>query len=364
MDAKYDKLKIGLDKIEDSIKTYIAAAKGNLSIERKPNNLSQFIVEIPGQERALLNVYDKSNGISINPNVGKNPGLSIKIADMIVSSSDKVISKTRTFMSILGETFGQFKEYLKEEEILISQQADDGIKTMLKLSRGKSELTVTWYKTSHKFLMQGLTTSLWDDVSLWFAGKIKEDPIEIVRIVYDDYEKFTGYQIKCSDALLDKLLKEQLDQVYDNRKILRDEERKWLKTSCLLCEMDIELPEYYPVISSSLKVVEGILRRICINKFGLTSFNPTTGGFQHFEESPRNGGEMILKNGYKQIIRDPDGIVYIEELYKYIRTRRNIYQHNPGAGAAIIEKKDKAKELFAEVIIIIKKSGKFEKVLF
>lgn len=356
----YKNLKLTMSDCKTILGDIAAEMHGNLSVDDNGKGLTQFSIEIPGKGIALLNIHDTAKGLTINPQVGKLQEISKAIATKIAESSQTVTTKTHTFKSITGDLYNEFKEFTNE--FVVEPHTLDDNKEILKISTGRPEVTVTWFKTNHTLMIQGRTTPLWDEVVLWFADKTCDNPKDIIEIVFDAYEKFGETKIKYDDNFLDSLLREKIEVVYDNSKILKDYEIKWLKTSLYLLELKLDLPEYYPCISSAIKVIEGVLRRICINKFGVASFKRRN--FDQFEESPAGGGLVSLKNVYKSKLKDPAAIGYVEDLYNFMRTKRHPYTHNPGIAAAELPNKTSASAIFDEVISLINESHKFTRVLF
>ncbi len=356
----YKSLKLNLSECEAVLQSIADDMGGKLSSEKKGNDMTQFSIEISGKGTALLNIYDTAKGLNITSKVGKLQEISDLIASKIATSCENVITKTHTFKSITEDLYNEFVEFF-QNDYKISPHTDDDVRIIIRISTGKPELTVSWFKTTHTLMVQGRTTSLWDDVILWFAGKICEKPEGIIELVFDSYEKLDRTRITYDDVLLVRLFKKKIGDVYSSSKILKSYELKWLKTSLFLIEMNLELPEYYPAISSAIKVIEGLLRRICMNKFGPTSFNGRN--FDQFQESatPRT---MQLKPVYKSMIRNSDAIDYIEGLYGFIKTKRHPYMHNYGAAPAELTSKPVACGVFDEVITLVKKSMDFERELF
>lgn len=357
----YKNIKLSISDCKELLSSIAYEMRGTISTDNKAKGLTQFSIEIPGQGVALLNVYDTAKGLTINPQVGQRQDISQTIAKKIAESCETVAPKTYTFKSIGEELYKEFAEFCSHEYV-VSPCADDRSKVTIKVTSGKTEVTVTWFKTTHTLMVQGRTTPLWDETILWFADKICENPKDIIEIVFDSYEKTERTAIKYDDAWLEGLLKGRIAAVYGDRRILRDYEIKWLKTSLLLVTLDIKLPEYYPCISSAIKVVEGMLRRICMNKFGFNSFDK--GRFAQFEESSTGGGLVELKGAYKSILKDKGSIDYVEKLYNFMRTKRHPYSHNSGVAAAELAKKEDAIAIFGELIDLIKDSSNFIKVLF
>lgn len=356
----YKSLKLNIPECEVILQSIADEMGGKLSSEKKGNDMTQFSIEIPGKGTALLNIYDTAKGLNITSKVGKLQEISDLIASKIATSCENVITQTQTFKSITEELYNEFVDFF-QNDYKISPHTDDDVKIIIKISTGKPELTVSWFKTSHTLMIQGRTTSLWDDVILWFAGKICEKPEGIIELVFDSYEKLDRTKITYDDVLLERLLKEKIEDVYSSSRILKSYEFKWLKTSLFLIEMNLDLPEYYPAISSAIKVIEGILRRICLIKFGVESFNGSN--FYQFQERPTTG-TMELKGVFRSKLRTADAITYIEELYGFMRTKRNAYTHNNGIIPAELTTKGAACGVFDDVIALINKSIGFEKELF
>lgn len=358
---KFKGLKITIEKVKETINECISPLNGSvketqLKAEAKVTTL-QYKIEIPGNDAGIIDVFLTKKGITLFP-TGKNVTLSTDICKRITQFADKVISGSRTFKSITIEMFNKFKNFLSESNFNFkTREEDTKIKLEIK-TKNNLELTVTWYKTSHKFLIQGMKTLLWDDVILWLASEIKENPIEIIEIVFDEYEKFKLYKLKYSDDMLDNLLKEKVGKVYNYNNVLKDFDKKWLKTAYLLCKIDIKMPEYYPVVSSSLKVIEGLLKRICLNKFGSSSFGDGN-SFYQFDERPQNGGVYELKEEYKNSINNSSVVKLIENLYKFVKEVRHTYSHSNGINPILLEDKSKATDILKTVISLIKEAGRF-----
>lgn len=357
----YKNIKLSISDCEALLSGIAQEMRGTVSTDNRGKGLTQFSIEIPGQGVALLNVYDTAKGLTINPQVGKLQDISETIAKKIAESCETVAPKTYTFKSIGEDLYKEFAEF-SNSEYTVSPCIDDDSRITTKVSSGKTEVTISWFKTTHTLMVQGRTTPLWDDAILWFADKICENPKDIIEIVFDSYEKIDKTTIKYDDKLLEEKLKEKIGDAYGNSTILRDYEIKWLKTSLFLIELHIDLPEYYPCISSAIKVVEGMLMRICTNKLGWGSFDK--GRFAQFEPSPAGGGLMKLKEEHKPRLKDTSAIDYLERLYSFMNSKRHPYSHNRGATAALITTKQAARAIFEELTSLLKESPKFTKVLF
>ena len=359
----FKNLNITLEKIEQIIAEFVKEAGGRYEIEEKPNKLYQLRIIVPGQKEALLNIYDTKKGITINPKVGTNQELSFKIAELIKKKSKKVETAHQEFNGIFEDLFEEFINEFKEEGFDINEIQDLGHTKTYKLKdKVGHELTVNYYPNKHKVFIQGRTTKLYDDVVLWFADKIIENPQDIIEIIFNSIEDFEKYPIKFPDEVITEGLKKEIGEYYSDSKVVNDSERKWLKTSYFLLHLKIDLPEYYPVVAGSIKVVEGMLRRILLTKYGIHAFKRKTKAFQHFEyDEDENRYKLIDK--YRSDFKDINHIHLIEDLYNFIDRIRNKYSHNMGSFPYVIETKEKAEEIFYEVIDLIKRTGVYKKSL-
>jgi hypothetical protein len=359
--VSFKNLKLKIPDCEAALRTFASEMRGTVTADDKGNGLTQFAIEIPGKGTALLNVYDTQRGVTINSQVGKLQDISEVLAQKIAESCETVATKTYTFKSITESLYKEFADFCNSE-YAVSSHTDDELKIIITLASGKTEVTITWFKTNHTLMVQGRTTPLWDDTILWFADKLCENPTGIIQIVFDSQDKFDKTSIQYDDDYLEQQLKDKIRDVYGNFKILKNYEIKWLKTSLFLLMLKVDLPEYYPCIGSAIKVVEGMLVRMCTNAFTFRSFDK--GKFAQFEEIPQGGGEMRLKQIYRSMLKDSASIDYLERLYNFMRTKRHPHAHNRGAGAAELTRKEAAQDIFNELIGLINESPKFAKVLF
>ncbi len=361
--SEYKNLSITIEDIEKIISEFTSKTNGKYHKEEKPNSFYQFKIIVPGQKEALLNIYVTKRGVSVNPNVGSNKELSIQLADLIKKRSKKVETVSETFEGVFRELFNEFLEEFRHSGVEIERKQENDYQEVYKLmDKNKYEITVTYYKNKHKVFIQGKTTRLYDDIILWFADKIFENPREIIEIIFNSIEDFNKYEVKFPDDAIDELLKDRLGDLYDDPKIISLHEKKWLKTSFYLYLFIKEMPEYYPVIAGSLKIIEGILRRILIKKYGLkNAFKEGTKSFKHFRKIDEN--TYVMKEEYKRDFTNPHHIFYIESLYNFIKRRRDKLMHNLGHFPFVVEKREDAKNILDEVIDLIKKIEPFRREL-
>ncbi len=336
----FKNLNITVDKIEKIIAEFVSKANGKYEVEEKPNKIYHIKIIVPGQKEALLIIYDTKKGITINPKVGANQELSFKIAELIRKSSKKVETAHQEFSGIFQDLFEEFLTEFRDEGVEIKETQDlQHTKTYKLKNAAGHELAVNYYPKNHKVFIQGRTTKLYDDVVLWFADKIIENPQEIVEIIFNSMDDFNKYNIEFPDELITKHLIEKTDDAF---KLLVEDEKKWLKTSFYLLYFIKDLPEYYAVVSGSLKVVEGILRRILINKYGLRgAFQEKTKAFKPLREYLPDYPEEKHKK-------------VIEQLYNFIKDKRHKYAHSTGIKSNLIENRSEAEQILEDVIRLMK----------
>jgi len=360
---EYKHLNITISQVEAIIADLVKAMGGKYEVEKKPNKLYQFKIIVPGQREALLNIFDTRKGITVNPRVGKNQELSHKVAEAIRKSCRKVESASQSFDGVFEDLFEEFITEFEEQGMETVPVREDNHRRVVKMKAPNGqEVSVTYYKGTHKVLIQGRTTKLYDDVILWFADKIIDDPGQIIEIVFNSMEDFCRYNIKFPDEVTEKQLKEQLGPLYEDNRVLQDAERKWLKTSLFLLHLTKDLPEYYPVVAGSIKIIEGLLRRILIKRYGFQgAFKEKSKAFKHFHYN-KTEGKYVLKDEYMNDF-DPHYKAYIEDLYNFIMGCRHKYMHDQGYYPYVIETREEAENIFNEVVRLIKEVEPFKEKL-
>ena len=359
-------LKLSVKDCEERLHSFAKEKNAKLKSEPQANGRTRFSIEIPGQGTALLDVFDTGRGLTIHYKIGQLQDVSKALAEAISKSCETVTTKTHTFKAITEELYAEFIESF-DDDYSINIQKDDEKQQIVKISSTKPDVTVTWYKTNHTLLIQGRTTNVWDEVALWFVGRIEGNPDAVIQIIFDSKEKFAGVKISYNEPYIEGLLYKKIGDAYSNSKVLRGFEAKWLNMSQFFLELDIKLPDYYPTISASMKIIEGILRRICTLKFGRDSFRDSQGKYQrNFIQFEESNGNMLLRSEHKSKLKNHDAITCVENLYKFVRTKRHPYSHNDGLSGnpAILQDKSEAISLFDEIIELINDVNRQVKGLF
>lgn len=341
----YKELKLSVQDALEAIKVFAINLNGQLESEEKSGNCYQIKIIIPGAATASLALYDTKKGLTINPGLGKNQQLSKQIADILASRTVKVSDYNKTVCGIHECLFNELVEFLLENSSEIVKK-DLDTKIQLHIKRGKYELAAHWYRRTNNLHIQGKTSNLLDDLLIWVGDKVINDPKQIIDLLFESFDAVENQKILYPDNIIDDELSKKLGAAYSDRRIISDHEKKWLQTSCYLCTLKIELPEYYAAVSSSIKVVEGLLRRLCHHKFGAGSFEGKN--FAQFV-----GGSNTLRPEFRTRINDNDAIQCLENLYSFIATKRHAYQHTDGINPALVATREIALDIFDEVINLL-----------
>ncbi len=354
----YKNINLTVPEVESLIKDWLKSVNGSVKIIPKSNNLFQFVITIPGQDQALINIYQTKKGLTLDPTVGSNPQLSEKITKFIISQAEKVEPFSQTLKGIHEDLFEEFLDALQELEIdLVEQKEKDNLKQIKLRNTYNHLITLNYYPSTATLLIQGHSTKLFKDVVFWFLDKTIESPEEIVKIIFQSIQDFEKYQIKFPDEIIDKALENEIGIHYKDDKFLKDTERKWLKVSYYLLKFEKDLPDYYPSISASLKVIEGILRRIIINHCGLSSsiFNPKSKSILIFDFNQSEQKWELKRSFYSSFNNDNQKIAFIENLYNFLKVVRNRLFHNFGIPEhSALPFFQEAEEIFKEIIELLK----------
>ncbi len=352
----YKNINLTIEDVKKIIEERLKPLNGGLNVERKSGNLFQFSITIPGQDKALINIYQTKKGLTLSHEVGSNPHLSKEIAKFIASKAEKVESITHSLKGIHEDLFNEFLDALEELDIKITVVKEGKEGKLFKAENLYGHLlTLNYYPSTGTLLIQGHSTKLFKDVILWFLDKTIENPEEIVKIIFKTTKDFSKYEITFPDELVDKGLERNIGSHYYNENFIKETERKWLKVSYYLLKFERDMPDYYPSISASLKVIEGILNRIILTHCGWTAFHRRSKAILIFEFDD-NSDEWRLKKAYQSNFRNRTQIALIEDFYKFYKKVRNKYSHNfilPEHSA--LSDLEEAEQIFLEVQKLLKR---------
>ncbi len=356
----YKGINLSISEIKEKIEEFLSSKFSEYKVIKEEfENGYQFIISVPDQEKALLNVCTSKKGFTIDPNLGKNQKLSNEIAKFIASASKEIKLTTQILNDISENLFSEFLSNLDKFGATKEKYEERKDHKYLKLKNKFNQTVICqYYPSSRKLLVQGYETKLLRNILVWFIDNVILGQTEEKReIVFNTEKDFEKYNVIFPDKLLEEKLKERIGGHYLDSRFIDKAERKWLKVSYYLLEFEKDLPDYYACISASIKVLEGILKRFLLRYCGYTAFYK--GGeikvFYYDEENDR----WLLKEKWRKRFKKEESIKFLENLYNlYKRLER--YTVNNGIIPSITEISEykKAKNIFAEILNVLREVEK------
>lgn len=348
--------KINMSKADFDMAINEAMARvqySELDTQSKSDKLTNYIGVIPGQPSFTLSVYDTGKGLTITYKTGKNHQLGFDVTLSIISCVSQVVPKTHTFVSITKDIFISFKEFVEDNQYKFENPNNPHGEVVKIILKNGMSVTVTYYPTTKKLKLEGLKSYLWDIVALWFAEQTYGSINDILALVYSE-ASIKSAKLIFNDGILDNMINKEAGDAYNNEYIINSTEKKWLRTGCMLCNSGISLPEYLPVVSSSIKVVEGLLWKIVSKTCGQASFN----GEKTFVQF--SGGKLL--SNYISIVGSSSTVDYMNKLYAFYRNTRHKYFHNDGVSSSYssVLTLDDAKKIYKEILNLVRESNNFK----
>ena len=199
-----------------------------------------------------------------------------------------------------------------------------------------------YYGNSKKLLLQGKKNKIYTEIILWYSQKKSKTAADAIKLIFS---KFSDIE-KVDEVFPDNILKERvLEKIGNAFHGLQREQQNWLLICEYLVALHKDLPDFYPTISSSLKVVEGILKIYLLNYRIIV--NSRKDGFKAvFDKDGK------LRENYRKSMNNKQ-IDAFERGYNFMIDKRNFLQHAE-IKSAMITKKD-AENILAEVYNVIEK---------
>jgi len=341
----YKKINMTNDDFYSKLLEISKSSNMSVEAENKPNNLIVYQIIIPGEKNATVNVYDTKKGLTINPCVGKNQEFSKKIVESILEDAESVTTETKNIEGVHQELFKEFCDYFSE---FIKDKNEKDFETFLKLEdKNKASLTIHWYYKNKKMMLQGRKTPFWKQIEYWIVDKTSTSADEVINILIKSEKDFDKFSTEYSDSFVSDKISNLVPRAFNDKNILVENEKKWLKTCYFLTKSKIILDDYLCTVFGAINTIEGILRRLLIHHFNFEAFDSNSKNFICF-----NNGSF--KNEFANNLSN-ECVNIMEELYDFYRKTRNNYFHNSGLNQYIISDKQNAVELFEKVINLINK---------
>lgn len=336
----------------EKLKKYFQDNNFITELKETPKSDSYWLydITIAGQKSFKYAIYDTKKGLSVTPQ-GQNQELANEILLIITSDISEVIPKKQEFIGIIDDIYKQIKEtYNNNENYSIEEVICNSTQINLLISKNKQKVIIQYYPTTHRAILTGQSTYLWDEVFIELTSELNIEARDIVSIYIKNKKEIQNYCITYDEGILDEYLKCQLgENVYLNECIITDTEKKWLKTSAFLVFTEIQLPEYFASVASAIKIIEGVLNRICM-EYSM----PASNNFDYFEANAQSTA-WNLKDEFKSNFKNNQKIIQtVNELYNFIHNNRHKLFHNDGINPEQIIKKDTAVTIFQKIITLLK----------
>jgi len=347
--SEFRKVNLTKDKLEEILDKLEVELGAEIKTEVHKDGGTLVTVRIPGEKEAKLKVWFKTVGATINPKLGKNQELSLKIAEEIVNLCGNLSDINKPLDGVTHSLLDDLLAYLEELGIGIEKiEKENGLQ--IKLSwHSNQRLTLHYYSQGAKLLLQGKKNQIADTILLWYADNTISNAQDIIRLVFKSYEDIEKTEEIFPEEILDKKIRETIGNYYN---LLNEQEKKWLKVSLYLLKLHKDLGEYYPTIAGTLKTIEGILKRI------LLKYHCPFERHYKFTQFEKDG---TLKQSYIGNFKNQQQVQVVEQLYRFVLDTRHKLQHaNPLYSDEV--DREYAEDILSEVLDLIKLVGR-EKLL-
>lgn len=331
--SKYSGLFVKIDDINNWVKLWCEEnLEGEFIIrESKEGNRVRYSIE--NQDKTILfDIIPCANGtITLFPKVGKEQDISVQIADSILERLSSISYNSPfsqgfsiimppndfdTLVSIIGEIDG-----VK----LLSQSSslDDGkAKYILYQFRGSlgDKVTLRYFIKTQRMQMQGKPLLLYNDIIGIVSDGRKFDDVVSAQSYY------------CKVNVDPKEIRDEIDSVLPNVAPFLDEVHKSILSSAFVfSKIDVDLEDYSCLIFPALRVLEGYMKKLLVNKGIICNKTTTLGSLFDFDPTQ---GEFIVNSSTSQKI----GCKKHDKVLKLAYNHYYKYRHGSGhAGASDID---------------------------
>ena len=339
------------DDFIDKLNTYFKDSKFGYNMHETVKSDSNWIydITIAGNQSFKYAIYDTQKGLTVVPQ-GQNQEMANRILVAVTSDTAIVEHKSKAFVGIINSVYNRIKEhYQNQEGYIIEEIICSKTQTNLSIMKNRQKVAIQYYPTTQNAILAGQSTYLWNEVFIELTSHLNINAKDIVSLYIKSKDEMQSLSITYDEGILDEYIKCQLtNDVYSNTNLITETERKWLKTSAFLVFTEIQLPEYFASIASAIKIIEGVLNRICI-EYNL----PQSTNFDYFEPNVQNT-VWNLKAEYKVNFKNnPKIIQTVNDLYNFIHNNRHKLFHNDGMMPEQISEKSKAIAIFQQIITLL-----------
>ncbi len=288
--------------------------------------------------------YNIDNTTTIQPKVGQEKDISVKIANHILSKlsfkETDVKSRSYSVHPISPDEVKVIDEYLQELSgvELLSRNRNESNKYTLYQYKSKigDKITLKHYD-NQRLQIQGKPMYLYQEVTCLLSSYFPFD--EVIK------QQAEFFSIDLDPKEVRDEMQLLLPNAYD---VIGDKMRKVLSASLALRKIDIQLEDYSSFVYPALKTLEGYIKilflnhDIIINKDGFGEY------FSYWGKQPL----YVLRPDPREKIHCEITVNALEECYSYYYKHRHSLFHAESIteSTRIIEKKENADAFIAEIL--------------
>lgn len=337
--SDFKKLNLDRQRLKQSIQNYWEennCTQGEY-VESKPNK--HRISYTQNECEVMVDLHFINGGTTtINPKVGKHPDLGEQFA---IYLRDALVSDTRKSVNLVvpnidNEIFMDLLSFLEEvdseeselPEILLTEQAGDAVKRIIEATSSyKDRITLTHYSERRKLHLQG--KPLYGYAQVCYFLSEYTDINGFLDIIYKGGESAPEGLAAEADTI-DTELRKLLPNAYDK---LGTQTLKLIKTSYILKDVSMKLPDYgtyaYPVLRALEGVMWELLRSKEIYESDFDSGDRSIGSVFRRDYPPSAPMQVrfIVKEKYRAFISDVKICEALELCYPFFRLNRHELFH-------------------------------------
>lgn len=299
-------------------------------------------------------LFRKNGTTTIHTKTGKHPDkgeqLALYLKDKLVGDSRKSI--VISIKNIDRDTFElliEFLQQLKNEdsdvaEISVVLSSEDQVKKSVKAtSKYSDSLTLTHYRTTNTLLVQGKPLYGYYQVSYFLADFT--DLNGFLEIVYKGEENPDS--INVDEAVVENNLRVLLPNAYTK---LGEGILTMLRTSYILKDIEIPLPDYSCYVFPALRALEGVMRRLLFDTgYSIESDNSNSFRGIFYQDS---SGKFLVSNNFRNHIGNDKICNALEHCYDYfVQQRHTLFHANDFTdGSRFISTKQQATQIIETII--------------
>lgn len=311
---------------------------------------NQYRCELSGNKKVFLVdfYYNVDGTTSLNPKVGQNIDLSIRLASYIASKLEyketDVRGSSYSVTQIKPDEVEFIIEYLESLDgiKLLEKVRNDSNKYFLYKYQGKTGDRITLkHFDNTRFQVQGKPYQLYQEVTCLLSAYFPFDEIVKKQAEY--------FSVDINPAEIRNEMQQLMPTAYD---VLDEQLRKVLSPSLALRKIDIPLEDYSCFVFPALKTLEGYLKSL----FGKHNIIIKKDGFGDY--LTYWGKSAVLRPDARNKIGNEKAVAGIEKCYTYYYQHRHRLFHADAVASAtrIIETKESACSIINHVLDLIESS--------